>query len=72
MTVARTGQKIRIQKIEPNPIRKSNTEPEPKLIKYPNGSKNLVFKEPKPNLIRTEIFRIPECIRNGFIYKPIY
>ncbi|CAF2072937.1 BnaC01g21600D [Brassica napus] len=33
-----------------------NTEPEPKLIKYPNGSKIFVFKEPNP--IRTEIFRL--------------
>ena len=25
---------------EPNPIRKNSIEPEPKLIKYPNGFKN--------------------------------
>ena len=46
---------------EPNPTRKSSTEPEPKLIKYPNGFKILVSKEPKPNPTRTEVSRVPEC-----------
>ena len=32
-------QKTQIQKTEPNPIQKNSIEPEPKLIKYPNGSK---------------------------------
>ena len=43
---------------EPNPIRKNSIKPEPKLIKYPNGFKILVFKEQKPNPTRTEVSRI--------------
>ena len=50
---------------EPGP--KSSIEPESKLIKYPNGFKILVFKESKPNQIRTEIFWVPGCIPNRFI-----
>ena len=53
-------QNNRIQKTEPNPIRKSNSGSELKLIKYPNKFKILVSREPKPNLIRTKIFRVSE------------
>ena len=60
-------QKTRIRKTKPNPIQKNSTEPEPKLNKYPNESKILVFKELKPNPIRTKIFWVPECIQNRFI-----
>ena len=67
----RAGKKNRIRKTEPIPIRKSSTEPETKLIKYPNGFKILVSKEPNPNPTRTEVFRVSECIRNRFIYIKI-
>ena len=40
---------------EPNRYRKSSTEPEPKLIKYSNGFKILVSKE--PNSTRTKVSR---------------
>ena len=46
------AKKKRIRRIEPNLIQKNSSEPEPKLIKYPNGFKILVSKEPKPNPIR--------------------
>ena len=51
----RAGQKIRIRirRTEPNLTRKSSTESEPKLIKYPNRFKILVSKEPEPNPTRT-------------------
>ena len=39
MSLFRIGQKTRIQKIEPIPIRISSTKSEPKLIKYLNYSK---------------------------------
>ena len=43
---------------------KSSIKPEPKLFKYPNEFKILVVREPKPNPIRTEVFREPDYIRN--------
>ena len=58
------GEKTWIRRTKPNSIRKSSTKPKSKLIKYQNGSKILVYKEPKPNPIRTEIFWVP---RNRFI-----
>ena len=62
--MCRAGKKIRIRRTKPNPTQKNSTEPEPKLIKYPNGFKILVSKEPELNPTRTEVFRVPECIRN--------
>ena len=38
------------------------------MIRYPNGFKILVSREPKPNLVRTEVFRVPECIQNIDLY----
>ena len=60
----RAVQKIQIRRTESNPTQKSNSGPEPKLIKYPNGFKILVFKEPEPNPTRIEVFRAPECVQN--------
>ena len=65
-TSSRAGQKTRIRRTEPNPIRKSSTKPEPKLIKI------LVSKELKPNPTRTEVSRLPECNQNRFIYLNIF
>ena len=39
-----------------------------KLVKYPNGFKILVSKEPEPNPIQTEIFWIPEYIQIRIMY----
>lgn len=39
----RVGKKNGIQKTEPNLIRKSNNKPQPKLAKYPDGFKILVY-----------------------------
>ena len=44
-------------RIEPDP--KKSSEPEPKLIKYPNGFKILVSREPKLNPTQTEVCWIP-------------
>ena len=64
------GKKIQIKKL--NWIQSENsTKSEPKLIKYPNKLKILVYREPKPNPTRTEIFRVTEYIRNRFIYLNI-
>ena len=67
----RAGQKIRIRKTEPNPIRKSSIKPEPKLIKYPNGFKILVFKEPKPTRPELKYFGYPN-ISELDLYTYIY
>ena len=64
LITSNAGKKIRIRRTEPNPTPKSSTEPEPKLIKYANGFKILVSKEPEPNPTRNEVFRVPKCIRN--------
>ena len=63
----KAGQKTRIRRIEPNPIRKSSTKPEPKLIKYLNGFKfwylenrNQIRPEPKylgyPNVAEIDLY----------------
>ena len=43
-------------------IRKSITELEPKLIRYSNGFKSLVSREPEPNPAQTKKFQVFEYI----------
>ena len=56
-------------------IRESSTEPEPKpkpkLVRYANGFKILVSREPEPNPTRTKIFRVSEYIGIRFMYLNI-
>ena len=53
------GKNTIIRRTEPNTIRKNSSEPEPKLIKYPNGFKILVSREPKPNQSEPKYFGYP-------------